>query len=353
MDYPAVKTDWWLIVPAILLISLGLLMLRSIAPGQLLFQAVFTAVAILVFFLFAFSDYQLFFSLHLPAYVLSLALMLLPFLFGLASRGAHRWLQFGQVFFQPSEVAKPFMIITFAVLASGQIKHKLAWLTAAFVLPATLIWFQPDLGTMLVLAIGWLTVFLPQISRKVLGVVVLLILMASPLIWLLLRDYQKDRLVTFVDPYTDPLGRGYQVIQSTIAVGSGQFWGKGLGQGTQSQLQFLPERQTDFMFATLAEELGFVGAATVIALFSWLFVRIYYLARQTASLSANFFCLGVLAMLAFQVFINVGMNMGLAPVTGITLPFLSYGGSSLLSLGITLGLLISISRQNRSLKIAD
>ncbi len=345
MDRTSIKADWWLVVPAILLISLGLLMLRSIAPGQLVFQAVFVGVSMFVFLFFAFTEYQLFFSLHLPSWVIVQLLMLMPFLFGISSRGAHRWLQFGQVFFQPSEIAKPFIIISFAVLASGQIKNKGMWLIAAFVVPAAIIFLQPDLGTMLVLAIGWLTIFLPQLSRKVLGIIVLVVLLASPLTWLLLRDYQKDRLITFVDPYTDPLGRGYQVIQSTIAVGSGQFWGKGLGQGTQSQLQFLPERQTDFMFATLAEELGFVGAATVIILFCWLFVRIYYLSKKAANLSANFFCLGILAMLTFQVFINVGMNVGLAPVTGITLPFISYGGSSLLSLAITLGLLISISRR--------
>ncbi len=344
MDRTSVKADWWLVVPAILLISLGLLMLRSIAPGQLIFQAVFVVISMFVFLFFAFTDYQLFFSLHLPSWIIVQLLMLLPFLFGISSRGAHRWLQFGQVFFQPSEIAKPFIIISFAVLASGQIKNKLMWLIAAFIVPAVIIFFQPDLGTMLVLAIGWLTIFLPQLSRKVLGILVLIVLLISPVTWLFLRNYQKDRLITFVDPYTDPLGRGYQVIQSTIAVGSGQFWGKGLGQGTQSQLQFLPERQTDFIFATLAEELGFVGAAMVIILFGWLFVRIYYLSKRTSNLSANFFCLGVLAMLTFQVFVNVGMNVGLAPVTGITLPFISYGGSSLLSLAITLGLLISISR---------
>lgn len=345
MDRTSIKADWWIVVPVVFLISLGLLMLRSIAPGQLVFQAVFVGISILVFLFFAFTDYQLFFSLHLLSWVIVQLLMLLPFMFGISSRGAHRWLQFDQVFFQPSEVAKPFIIISFAVLASGQIKNKVMWLIVAFAVPAAIIFFQPDLGTMLVLAIGWLTIFLPQLSRKVLGIIVLVVLLASPLTWLLLRDYQKDRLITFIDPYTDPLERGYQVIQSTIAVGSGQFWGKGLGQGTQSQLQFLPERQTDFMFATLAEELGFVGAATVIILFCWLFARIYYLSKKAANLSANFFCLGILAMLTFQVFINVGMNVGLAPVTGITLPFISYGGSSLLSLAITLGLLISISRR--------
>src|SRR3989344_4938975 len=148
--------DWWLIVPVVLLISLGLLMLRSIAPGQLLFQAGFAAVAIVIFFLIALTDYQLFFSLQLPTYIFSLILLLLPFLFGLASRGAHRWLQFGQFSLQPSEIVKPLMLVTFAVLASSQIKHKLIWLTAAFIPPAMLIFFQPDLGTMLVLAVGWL-----------------------------------------------------------------------------------------------------------------------------------------------------------------------------------------------------
>lgn len=352
MDRVALRFDWGLITPALLLVCLGLFMLRSVAPAQLVFQSIFVVISALVFLVFALTDYKWFFSLHLPTYLISLGLMVLPFLFGLSSRGAHRWLQFGQVFFQPSELAKPFLLVTFAVLAASRLSHKLMWLVISFALPALLIFLQPDLGTMLVLTIGWLTVFIPQIPRKIFLVGALIFLLVSPATWFLLRDYQKSRLLTFLNPYSDPLGRGYQVIQSTIAVGSGQLWGRGLGQGTQSQLQFLPEQHTDFMFATLSEELGFVGSAAVIFLFALLLAKIYGLATKSTDLAANYYSLGILAMLGFQIFINIGMNMGVAPVTGITLPFLSYGGSSMLSLAITLGLLSSISRQSSTLKIA-
>ncbi|MDO8488299.1 MAG: FtsW/RodA/SpoVE family cell cycle protein [bacterium] len=345
MDRANVSFDWWLITPVVLLVCLGLFMLRSVAPQQLVSQTIFVAISVAVFLVFSLTDYRWFFSLHLPAYALSLLAMILPFLFGISSRGAHRWLIFGDVFFQPSEVAKPFLLITFAMLAAGLSQYKQAKLAVAFLIPALIIFFQPDLGTMLVLTVGWLTVFVPQLPRKAVLVGALVLIILSPLTWFLLRDYQRDRLLTFINPHSDPLGKGYQVIQSTIAVGSGQWWGKGLGQGTQSQLQFLPEQHTDFMFATLAEELGFVGAGAVIILFGLVFNRIYALAFQAPDLAANFFCLGVLASLGFQVFINIGMNMGLAPVTGITLPFVSYGGSSLLSLAITFGILAAISRQ--------
>jgi len=176
-------------------------------------------------------------------------------------------------------------------------------------------------------------------------------LIVFPLGQLALRPYQRDRLLTFINPTRDPLGRGYHVIQSLIAVGSGQIFGRGLGHGTQSQLKFLPEYHTDFVFASLTEELGFVGGILVIILFLFLLRRIYSISQTAPSVSASLFCLSSLAMLAFQIFINIGMNMGLAPVTGITLPFLSYGGSSLLSLGVLLGLLNSISAA--SVKIAS
>ena len=353
MDYPVIKIDWSLLIPLILLVSLGLLMLRSVAPSQLMYQAIFALISAVVFAIFAYTDYRLFFSFHVPIYIAAILAMLLPYVFGAASRGAHRWLQFGQVFLQPSEGVKPFLLITFAILAASSIKYKQLWLVTAFALPALIIFLQPDLGTMLVLAIGWLTIFLPQIPRRLLLVGAIVVTLVSPVVWLSLRDYQRDRLITFVDPYSDPLGKGYQVIQSTIAVGSGQFWGRGLGQGTQSQLRFLPEQHTDFMFAALAEELGFVGACLVIGLFIWIFIRIYVISQHAPDLAANFFCLGVLAMLAFQVFVNVGMNIGVAPVTGITLPFVSYGGSSLVSLAVTLGLVAGISHQSSTLKIVD
>jgi len=341
------RFDWWIVIPTVILVLIGLLMLRSVAPAQLLFQVIFILVSAAVFLLFSLTDYQLWFSLHVPIFAVSILTLLLPFLFGTSSRGAHRWLQFGSISVQPSELAKPFFLITFAVLAASQIRHKQFWLMGAFLLPAIIIFLQPDLGTALVVAVGWATIFLPQVPKRLLGLGIMIVFLAAPLVWTTLRPYQKDRLITFVDPYADPLGRGYQVIQSTLAVGSGQFWGRGLGQGPQSQLQFLPERQTDFMFAALAEELGFVGALMVLVTFGWLFYRIYHTAQVADNLPANFFCLAAVAMIAFQVFINIGMNMGLAPVTGITLPLVSYGGSSLVSLAITLGIVVSIYRRSR------
>ncbi len=341
------RFDWWLVLPTIILVLIGLLMLRSVAPNQLVYQLVFILVSIAVFLLFSLTDYQLWFSLHLPIYAIAVSSLVLPFILGISSRGVHRWLQFGSISVQPSELAKPFLLITFAVLAASQIRHKQFWLLVAFLLPAIIIFLQPDLGTALVIAVGWATIFLPQVPKRLLGLGIVVVLLLAPLVWITLRPYQKDRLITFIDPYADPLDRGYQVIQSTMAVGSGQFWGRGLGQGPQSQLQFLPERQTDFMFAALAEELGFVGAMTVLVTFGWLFYRIYYTAQVADNLPANFFSLAAVAMIAFQVFINIGMNMGMAPVTGITLPLVSYGGSSLVSMAITLGLVISINRRSR------
>ena len=200
--------------------------------------------------------------------------MITPLIFGSHSRGVLRWLQFGQISIQPSELVKPFLLLAFVMLPSR-------WRIIAFMIPALIIFFQPDLGTTLVLAIGWLTVFLPHFSfRRIALFGLTVFIITAPLFWFVLKPYQKDRLLTFVDPYADPLGRGYQVIQSVISVGSGQFWGRGLGQGTQSQLRFLPERHTDFIFASLSEELGFMGATVTIVLLLVIMWRIYLLSQS-------------------------------------------------------------------------
>lgn len=342
------KIDWWLILPCVLLLALGLTVLRSVAPDQLSYQLLFTAVSIVVYLVVSTIDYKILLSLHLPIYISSIIFLLAPFVFGSHSRGALRWLQFGQISVQPSELIKPFLFLTFAYLATiPHLAHRRLLLVAAFLLPSIIIFFQPDLGTVLVIAVGWLAIFISLIPPRwtITGIVIGLLVL-TPVTWFILKPYQQDRLLTFVNPYSDPLGRGYHVIQSTIAVGSGQFWGRGLGHGTQSQLRFLPERHTDFIFASLSEELGFFGSILTLLLYFIFFRRVYHLSQLTADPAAALFCLAVLAMLTFQIFINVGMNMGLAPVTGITLPFLSYGGSSLVSLAVTLGLLTSISSKS-------
>jgi len=339
MNFKSNYFDWWLILPAVLLVIMGLTIIRSVAPSLLLYQLAFAATAALVLVLIALVDYRILQALHLPIYIGSLIFLITPFIFGSQARGALRWLQFGQISIQPSEIVKPFLLLSFVMFPTR-------WRAVAFIVPALIIFFQPDLGTTLVLTVGWLTVFLSKFSfRRIVAIGLVVFFLVGPLFWLVLKSYQKDRLMTFINPYADPLGRGYQVIQSVITVGSGQFAGRGLGQGTQSQLRFLPERHTDFIFASLSEELGFVGSGFVLVLFLLILWRIYLLSQTATDQTVTLYALATLTMLAFQIWVNIGMNLGLAPITGITLPFVSYGGSSLVSLGLTLGLLISMNRQ--------
>ena len=342
------KIDWWLVVPTLLLLFIGLVVLRSVAPSLVLYQGLFLIIAVIVFLIFSATDFQIPFTLFLPSYLFSIIFLILPSLFGLYTRGTLRWIQIGQFSLQPSEIIKPFLLITFSVLAASEFRHKSLLLFASFIVPVLIIFLQPDLGTALIISVGWITVLFSRLRLKHIFIGLLALgIFVYPATHFFLKSYQKDRLLTYVDPYRDPLGQGYHVIQSLIAVGSGQFFGRGLGHGTQSQLRFLPEHHTDFIFASLSEELGFVGSTIVITLFAVLLWRIYRISHQTTHPAGSLFCLSVLAMLAFQIFVNIGMNMGIAPITGITLPFLSYGGSSLLSLSITLGLINSISGANR------
>lgn len=343
--------DWTLVIPILFLLLLGLTLIWSLVPQLLVYQVVFAVVSIIVFLIVSKIDYKIFESLVVPMYGISLFSLFLPFLFGAASRGAHRWLQFGNVSLQPSELIKPFLLLTFAFIAVSVHNRKFLWLCGAFLLPVIIIFVQPDLGTSVVLGVAWLTIVVTQIKARWLLVALLILALISPFGWSVLKGYQKDRLLTFINPYNDPLGKGYHVIQSVIAVGSGQFLGRGLGQGTQSNLRFLPERHTDFIFASLAEDFGFLGGTLVIVLLSVVLWRIYNISTLTTDPIAALFCIATLAMVGFQAFVNIGMNMGLVPVTGITLPFLSYGGSSLLSLAILLGLVHSISKSAHEKKL--
>ncbi len=345
------KIDLWLVIPALLLSCLSLLLLASTTPDQAKSQALFLLVTSIVFIVVSQTDSVFFFATHKVIYLFSLGFLLLPFIAGISSRGANRWLQFDQFSIQPSEIVKPFLLITFAVVATSSLRFKLPILILLFLLPAGIIFLQPDLGTSLILAMGWLTIFISRTNlKKTFLAFVGLVFLIFPVYSYILLPYQQERLQTFINPYTDPLGRGYHVIQSIIAVGSGNFWGRGLGHGTQSELQFLPENHTDFIFASIGESFGFFGSFVVILLYLILLGRIYRISQSTSDPTVSIWTLGILSSLAFQIFINIGMNIGLAPVTGITLPLLSYGGSSLLSVGITLGLLNqAVAKQTHSL----
>jgi rod shape determining protein RodA len=263
--------------------------------------------------------------------------------------GSRRWLPLGPLAFQPSELTKIAIILVLATYfyrrGRGEplrLKDLLAP-GALVLLPAGLIIKQPDLGSgMLVLLVAASMVIFIGVNWRTLLTLAASFGLSTPLIWRLLKDYQRQRLLTFLNPETDPLGSGYHIIQSTIAVGSGQFWGKGFLQGTQSQLHFLPEQHTDFVFSVFAEEWGFLGSAVLLVLYCALILWGLQVARDCKERFGQILALGVTALLFWQVFINMCMVTGLMPVVGIPLPLFSYGGSSLVTTLLGVGLLLNI-----------
>lgn len=326
---------------------LGLSLLFSLAPGSVFPQLIFFILGFVLFLIFSQIDFRIYQNLRWFFYGGSLILLFVTFLFGEITRGSVRWIQVGQLTIQTSEMVKPFLITFFAFFFADQpVKlPKLLWGIFLFLIPAFLIFKQPDLGSTLVITAALLGILLASgITFRVIFTGLLGLAAALPVSWFLLVSYQKERILSFFNPYDDPLGSGYNLIQAMISVGSGQVFGRGLGKGTQSQLAFLPERHTDFIFAAFSEELGFVGVLILLSLYFFLLWRILKVAQKANQDFARLFCLGIFIMLLFQIFVNIGMNLGLVPITGITLPFLSYGGSSILAMMICLGMIESIAR---------
>ncbi|MDP3888862.1 MAG: rod shape-determining protein RodA [bacterium] len=329
---------------------LSLALLWSIAPNLFFQQLIFFVFGFALFLLFSQIDFRIYQNLRWIFYAGSLSFLVLTFILGEITRGSVRWIQIGPLTIQSSEMVKPFLISFFAFFFCRR-KINFSTLVKAVILlglPTFLIFKQPDLGSSLVLMAAFVGIFFYQeFSSAVLLPIAGLLIIAIPASWLMLAQYQKDRIFSFLDPYSDPLGSGYSLIQAMISVGSGQLFGRGLGRGTQSHLAFLPERHTDFIFASFTEEFGFLGAGTILIIYFLILWRVLYVAQNAKQDFAKFFALGIFCMLIFQIFINVGMNLGIAPVTGITLPFLSYGGSSIISTMISLGMVESISRLHK------
>ena len=267
-------------------------------------------------------------------------------------RGAHRWFIIGDFYLQPSEFIKPLLIISLASFFA-KIQTKINFFRfyilsfALLAVPVFLIFLEPDLGTAAILSAVWLfMLFLSPIKLKSLILFLLPFLLLIPISYFFLADYQKARIVSFLNPTADPLGHGYNVIQSQIAIGSGQITGRGWGRGTQSHLRFLPEQHTDFIFATFAEEQGLIGIIILFVLFGILIWRGIKTAYKNSSLLGSLLAIGVTCLIFIQTVVNIGMNLGVLPVTGVSLPLLSYGGSGLVSTLISLGLLASISRHS-------
>lgn len=339
--------DWRLLLPAIIILIIGLAAIFSISASLGFNQLIFALLGLIAFLVFASFPYTSHRYLVWIYALTSLFLLILPFLFGTLTRGAVRWLQIGSLTLQPSEIIKPFLIIIFSHFLS--IKTSLFRYSLLLILPALLIFKQPDLGSTLVIIALWLGVLIAsKLPLSGLIIIAFLGLTAVPLAWHQFKPYQQQRIVSFINPYADPKTSGYHSIQSIIAVGSGGLLGKGLGYGPQSQLNFLPERHTDFIFASLAESLGFFGSITLLLAYFFLLKRLLMISLKAPDQFGRLLGIGIFTLIFSQFIINVGMNIGLLPITGITLPLVSSGGSSLLATAISLGLAHNLSRHTHS-----
>ncbi len=305
-----------------------------------------------IFFVVTLIDYQFFLRLSYVIYGLNLAALIAVMFVGKVALGAQRWLDFGFFSYQPSESMKVALVLILArVLSKRSYPDGMGWKDLALPLlgligvPFIITAEQPDLGTAMMLFITGASMLLfIRIKPKILVIIGITLALCGTAAWFFaLRDYQKDRVYTFLDPTRDPRGKGYNSIQSKIAVGSGKVVGKGFRKGTQSQLEFLPERHTDFIFSVLSEEHGFIGSMTTIGLFATLFLLGIRIASQAKDKGGALLVVGVLGILFWHHFINIAMVIGLLPIVGVPLPLLSYGGSNMLTTMAALGLVSSVS----------
>ncbi len=358
------RIDWMLLLFALPITIAGLVTMQSYGAGSAFFdrQLAWLAISLLVFFFFSLIDVSVFkkTKVLVITFLFFTGLLLLVFIIGNTVNGARSWFSLGGFSIQPSDFVKLVLILILAKyfsrrhVAIGQVKH--LFVSGAYALiPFFLVFLQPDFGTAMIIGCIWLGMALVAGIRKrhlalLLGVGVV----AFVVLWsFVFAPYQKARITSFLHPLTDIHGAGYNARQAVIAVGSGEMFGKGVGYGTQSRLRYLPEYQTDFIFAAFAEEWGFVGAMLLLLLFGLLLARILTVALHGESNFEALFAAGVMILFISQILINVGMNMGILPVTGITLPFMSYGGSHLIMEFGALGILSSMRRNKRHSRPED
>jgi rod shape determining protein RodA len=336
-----------------LLLLVAVVALASASPERMTAQLINITVALTVMRVVAQVPPQRLMHLALPVYVLGTALLVAVFLFGVTSKGAQRWLSLGFTRIQPSEIMKiamPMMLAWYFQKHEAMLRLR-DYAVAALILlfPVALIAKQPDLGTaILVFASGFFVIFLAGLPWKAIVGMAVAAAAAAPFAWHMLHDYQRHRILTLIDPEKDPLGKGFHIIQSTIAIGSGGILGKGWGQGTQAQLEFIPERHTDFIFAVYSEEFGLLGNLALLAIYALLIGRGLVIAANAATLFARLLAGAVTLIFFTYAFVNMGMVSGILPVVGVPLPFVSYGGTALVTLFLGVGILMSIHK-NRML----
>ena len=358
LDYPLLFASLAIILYSLIIISSAT---HINTPGEDRFwyvqrQGLFSIMNIIIAALFLNFDYRGLQQYGKKLYIFNLVMLLAVMLFGHAALGAQRWIQLGPISIQPSEFSKLIMIICMASVLEAKVGdlNRLRDLipVAAYIgIPFVLVLKQPDLGTSLVfMAIFFGMVIACGMPWKYLIGTVLVGVASFPLLWnFVLKDYQKMRLSVFIDPNVDPLGSGYHIIQSKIAIGSGLLFGKGLFEGTQSQLNFLPENHTDFIFAVVGEEFGFVGAVILLLLYLIVFWRGIKIAREAGDMFGRLLAVGITSMLAFHVLVNVGMTTGIMPVTGIPLPLMSYGVSALTTNILAVAILLNVNMRKQKL----
>lgn len=353
------KIDWPLTIVVLLLSGVGLLTIYGIGSAESLVffqrQVIFVILGIVVMFSLSFLDYRIFknrSSVLIILYLISVSSLILV-LFVQEIRGASSWFRVGPFNFEPVEFVKIVVILLLAKYFSlrhiemYRIRHLIV--SGLYIgLPVVITFFQPDFGSVLILCAIWFGLILVSgIKFRHLIILFLILLAIFTASWFcFFKDYQKQRIITFLNPATDPYGRGYHVSQSLIAVGSGKILGRGLDANSQAGLKFLPEQHTDFIFATLAEQRGLLGIFILLSLFIFLFWRMIKIALASPNNFSKLYAAGLIIMIFSQAVVNIGMNVALLPVTGITLPLVSYGGSSLVSIFIALGILQSIKTRS-------
>lgn len=359
------KIDWLLVIAVFALVSFGLMLIYSATynyaqTGQswhMQRQIVFFIIGVALTGCSLAFDYRGLKQYMTYIYGVNVLMLLVVMFFGHSQLGAQRWLQISSFSFQPSEFSKLFMIVCLAAF----MEHRIEWLedfadyikVFGFIfIPFVLVLRQPDLGTSLCLiAILLGMIFISGFRYEWMIKVVISLLALAPAIWnFVLQDYQKSRIMVFLNPEIDPFGSGYHVIQSKIAIGSGSWFGKGWLAGTQSQLNFLPENHTDFIFAVAGEEFGFIGVSVILFLYAIIIWRGIRIALKAEDNFGVLLAVGITSMFMFHILVNIGMTIGIMPVTGVPLPFLSYGVSSLLTNIMGVALLLNISARNVKLK---
>jgi len=355
--------DLGIVISTILLIAYGMAAISSAthirsggSAGTLKVQIIAFILGIIGVIVILLIDYKTFGDNYVLIYIINVFLLALVLIIGFSTKGTKGWIDLGPVNMQPSEIVKIGYILTFAKYLEkkkGNLNRIIDVLPAMLhlVLIVGLIMLQPDAGTALVfIFISIFMLFAAGISYKIIAGAFGAFLISLPVMWKLLKPYQQSRILVFLNPELDPMDKGYHVIQSKTAIGSGQLWGKGLFEGTQNNLGFVLERHTDFIFSVIGEELGLIGALVLMMLFLWLLLRCIHIAKVSKDDYGMLICVGIISMFLFHILENIGMTIGLMPVTGIPLPFISYGGSSLLTNMAAVGLVLNVGMRRQVIR---